>query len=55
MKKTIILIVVFLVVVGLGIVGGYVYYVLPHKKVVAEPIERVMIPEIIEQVSVFKV
>jgi murein DD-endopeptidase MepM/ murein hydrolase activator NlpD len=46
MKKSqwIILVLVFLVLIAGGL-GGYVYYVLPQRKVVAEPIEPVMIPE----------
>jgi murein DD-endopeptidase MepM/ murein hydrolase activator NlpD len=46
MKKTqrIGLIVVFFVVIAAGMAGGYIYYVLPHKKVVAKPMESVMIP-----------
>jgi murein DD-endopeptidase MepM/ murein hydrolase activator NlpD len=46
MKKSqwIVLIVVFLVLIAGGL-GGYVYYVLPQKNVIAEPIEAVMIPE----------
>lgn len=47
MKKSqwFVLTVAVLVLVAAGLGAGYVYYVLPHRDVVAEPIEAVMIPE----------
>jgi murein DD-endopeptidase MepM/ murein hydrolase activator NlpD len=46
MKKVhrILLIMIAAVTIAAGIAGGYVFYVLPHKKVAAKPMESVMIP-----------
>ena len=45
MKKVhrILLIVIAAVTIAAGIAGGYVFYVLPHKNIVAKPMESVMI------------
>jgi murein DD-endopeptidase MepM/ murein hydrolase activator NlpD len=47
MKKSqwVILVIVILVLVAAGLAGGYVYYILPQREVIAEPIQTVMIPD----------